>query len=31
METEADVDAYLSQLRQQLLAVINTGHKARIQ
>lgn len=31
METEADVEAYLGLLRQQLLAVINAGHKARIQ
>jgi hypothetical protein len=31
METEDDVDAYLSQLRQQLLAAIQSGHKARIQ
>ena len=31
METEEDIDDYLSQLRQQLLAAINSGHKARIQ
>ncbi|MBX9901152.1 MAG: BREX system P-loop protein BrxC [Burkholderiaceae bacterium] len=31
METAEDVDAYISQLRQQLLAAIQSGHKARIQ
>lgn len=31
LETEEDVEAYVNQLRQQLLAAIQSGHKARIQ
>lgn len=31
LETEAEVDAYLSRLKAELLAVVRTGQKARVQ
>ena len=31
LETEADVDAYISKLKAELLAVVRAGKKARVQ
>ena len=31
LETEADIDAYLTRLKSELLAVVRAGHKARVQ
>jgi hypothetical protein len=31
LETEADIDAYVSRLREALVAAINSGQKARVQ
>ena len=31
LETEAEVDAYLTRLKSELLAVVRAGQKARVQ